>query len=159
MLDFLLDALSTATETETVQRANFSFYLVTCSELPLGTNGRLEDSWGRSNQVRGDEVQVSREREVLEVDEEDDEQDNNSVGIDDTAAETYRPPGPMNPRASSPFLDKIATCSSLECLKAAHLLPRGVAKFNHPHVLIIGFQKAATTSLFSYVSFSALFPS
>ena len=122
--------------------------IITCSELPLGTNGRLGDSWGRSNQAGGDESQVSREREVLEVDEVQDEQDDDSASHD-LPAETYRPPGPMNPRASSPFLDKIATCSSLECLKEAHLLPRGVAKFNHPHVLIIGFQKAATTSLFS----------
>jgi len=67
-------------------------------------------------------------------------------------AELYRPPGPPNPRASSPFLDKIATCDSLDCLKEAHLLPRGVAKFNHPHFLIIGFQKAATTSLYSYLA-------
>lgn len=87
------------------------------------------------------------------MDEVQDEQDNDFASHD-LPAETYRPPGPMNPRASSPFLDKIATCSSLECLKEAHLLPRGVAKFNHPHVLIIGFQKAATTSLFSCVFFS-----
>ena len=70
----------------------------------------------------------------------------------DIPADVYRPPGPMNPRASSPFLDKIPTCSSMECLKEAHLLPRGVAKYNHPHFLIIGFQKAATTSLFSYLA-------
>jgi len=64
----------------------------------------------------------------------------------------YKPPELHNPRASSPFLDMIPTCSSLDCLKKAHLLPRGPAKFNHPHFLIIGFQKAATTSLFSYLA-------
>jgi hypothetical protein len=65
----------------------------------------------------------------------------------------YRPASdPIKPRASSPFLDKLATCDSLECLKEAHMLPRGAAKFNHPHFLIIGFQKAATTSLYSYLA-------
>lgn len=55
---------------------------------------------------------------------------------------TYRPPADTSlPRASSPFLDKLATCDSLDCLKEAHMLPRGAAKFNHPHFLIIGFQK------------------
>lgn len=72
--------------------------------------------------------------------------------IDGIPAELYRPPGPPNPRASSKFLDKIPTCDSLECLKEAHELPRGVAKFNHPHFIIIGFQKAATTSLYSYLA-------
>lgn len=67
-------------------------------------------------------------------------------------SELYRPPGPPHPRASSPFLDALANCDSLECLKAAHLLPRGVAKFNHPHFIIMGFQKAATTSLYSYLA-------
>ena len=68
-------------------------------------------------------------------------------------SETYRRPEDTKlPRASSPFLDKLATCDSLDCLRETHMLPRGAAKFNHPHFLIIGFQKAATTSLYSYLA-------
>lgn len=68
-------------------------------------------------------------------------------------SEVYRQPEDQKlPRASSLFLDKLATCDSLDCLREAHMLPRGAAKFNHPHFLIIGFQKAATTSLYSYLA-------
>lgn len=39
----------------------------------------------------------------------------------------------------------------MECVKSAHYQPKKEAKFNFPHFLIIGFQKAATTSLHVYV--------
>jgi hypothetical protein len=48
---------------------------------------------------------------------------------------------------SSPFLAALADCETLECVRAAHTLPRGAAKFGFPHFMIVGFQKAATTSL------------
>mgnify|MGYP007101615251 CR=1 FL=1 len=64
------------------------------------------------------------------------------TGPSEDLSDTYRPPADARlPRASSPFLDKVATCDSLDCLREAHMLPRGAAKFNHPHFLIIGFQK------------------
>ncbi len=64
------------------------------------------------------------------------------AGPSEDLSDTYRPPDDARlPRASSPFLDKVATCDSLDCLREAHMLPRGAAKFNHPHFLIIGFQK------------------
>jgi len=49
---------------------------------------------------------------------------------------------------SATFLEALSTCVTLDCLRAAHQQPRGPAKFNYPHVLIIGFQKAATSSLY-----------
>jgi len=53
--------------------------------------------------------------------------------------------------ADMSFVDAIATCTTLECLRDAHLQPKGQAKFNFPHFMIIGFQKAATTSLYGCV--------
>ncbi len=50
-------------------------------------------------------------------------------------------------------LEALRACSfeGLECVRAAHALPAGGAKFNFPHFMIIGFQKAATTSLNAYL--------
>ena len=47
----------------------------------------------------------------------------------------------------STMLEALANCSDFECLRTAHTLPRGSARFNFPHFLIIGWQKAGTTSL------------
>lgn len=70
------------------------------------------------------------------------------TGPSEDLSDTYRPSDDAKlPRASSPFLDKVATCDSLDCLREAHMLPRGAAKFNHPHFLIIGFQKVRATEL------------
>lgn len=52
--------------------------------------------------------------------------------------------------ADMPFIEAIATCTTLECLRDAHKQPHGPAKFNFPHFMVIGFQKAATTSLYGY---------
>lgn len=45
------------------------------------------------------------------------------------------------------FLKALEACNDMVCVREAHNLPRGETKFNFPHFLIIGFQKAATTSL------------
>ena len=45
------------------------------------------------------------------------------------------------------FLKALEACNDMVCVREAHHLPRGEATFNFPHFLIIGFQKAATTSL------------
>ena len=45
------------------------------------------------------------------------------------------------------FLEALGTCNDMVCVREAHRLPKGEATFNFPHFLIIGFQKAATTSL------------
>ena len=47
-----------------------------------------------------------------------------------------------------PFLEALATCETLDCVRDAHLQPRGGARFNFPHFLVIGWQKSATTSVF-----------
>jgi hypothetical protein len=47
-----------------------------------------------------------------------------------------------------PFLKALATCENLACVKRAHDQPRKGVKYNFPHFIILGFQKAATTSLF-----------
>jgi hypothetical protein len=53
--------------------------------------------------------------------------------------------------AEKSFLSALQSCTDMVCIKNAHKLPKGDAKFNFPHFLIIGFQKAATTSLHVYV--------
>jgi hypothetical protein len=55
-------------------------------------------------------------------------------------------------KKSKTFLQALAVCKDMVCVREAHLLPReeGVT-YNFPHFLIIGFQKAATTSLHVYV--------
>ena len=45
------------------------------------------------------------------------------------------------------FLKALESCNDIVCVREAHKLPKGEARFNFPHFLIIGFQKAATTSL------------
>ena len=45
------------------------------------------------------------------------------------------------------FLKALEVCNDMVCVREAHKLPKGEATFNFPHFLIIGFQKAATTSL------------
>lgn len=50
------------------------------------------------------------------------------------------------------FLSALKSCTDMVCVQKAHELPKEDAKFNFPHFLIIGFQKAATTSLHVYVS-------
>jgi len=59
------------------------------------------------------------------------------------------PPSQFNKSVS--FIDALKTCKDMECVKSAHYQPKKEAKFNFPHFLIIGFQKAATTSLHVYV--------
>lgn len=49
------------------------------------------------------------------------------------------------------FLSALQSCTDMVCIQKAHELPKEDAKFNFPHFLIIGFQKAATTSLHVYV--------
>lgn len=52
----------------------------------------------------------------------------------------------------SPWLQQLSKCASFECLQAAHTAmlarPRP-PPFNFPHFYVIGWQKAATTSLFA----------
>jgi len=62
---------------------------------------------------------------------------------------------PVNPNefsSNSTFLEALATCTSLDCVRAAHAQPRGPATYNFPHAIIIGFQKSATTSTHVLVS-------
>ena len=45
------------------------------------------------------------------------------------------------------MLDILKNCETFQCLRSAHAQPRGAARFNFPHFFIIGYAKAATTSL------------
>ena len=47
-----------------------------------------------------------------------------------------------------PFLEALAGCDTLDCVRDAHSQPRRGACFSFPHFIIIGFQKTATTSLY-----------
>ena len=50
------------------------------------------------------------------------------------------------------FLRAIENCNDLVCVQKAHQkFPRATGMFNFPHFMIIGFQKAATTSLKIYL--------
>lgn len=54
----------------------------------------------------------------------------------------------------SEFLKVLENCRDLICIQEAHAkFPRSSDMFNFPHFMIIGFQKAATTSLKQYVIF------
>jgi hypothetical protein len=61
-------------------------------------------------------------------------------------------PPPIEKVANKTFLEALKSCKDMVCVREAHKLPKKEAKFNFPHFLIIGFQKAATTSLHVYVS-------
>ena len=50
-------------------------------------------------------------------------------------------------RQRGTMLEALRSCEDFACLRAAHVAPRGAARFNFPHFVIIGWQKAATTSL------------
>jgi hypothetical protein len=52
----------------------------------------------------------------------------------------------------SPFLAALAACATLACVRDAHALPRGAARYDFPHFVIAGFQKAATTSLYHWLA-------
>lgn len=62
------------------------------------------------------------------------------------------PRPPTQFRKDTPFLEALQSCETMECVRDAHYQPKAGAKFNYPHFLIIGFQKAATTSLHVYVN-------
>ena len=51
-----------------------------------------------------------------------------------------------------PFLEALGTCETFACIREAHLLPKGKAKFNFPQFIIDGYSKSATTSLFRYLN-------
>ena len=48
------------------------------------------------------------------------------------------------------MLEGLRSCWDLNCVKWAHTRPRepGAGRFNFPHFLVLGFPKAATTSLY-----------
>ena len=56
------------------------------------------------------------------------------------------------PEKNITFLEAIKTCETFQCLREAHMLPRGNATFNYPHFMIAGYSKSATTSLHGYLS-------
>lgn len=53
------------------------------------------------------------------------------------------------------FVDALSTCTSLECLRKAHKIPKEKTQFNFPHALIVGWQKSATTSLYKFLERSS----
>jgi hypothetical protein len=55
-------------------------------------------------------------------------------------------------RRSKDMVEAVRGCRTLECIKMAHTRPAGLAKFNFPHFLMIGWQKTATTSLFAHLN-------
>lgn len=56
------------------------------------------------------------------------------------------------PGKDAKFIDVLATCKTLSCLRDAHTRTRDPGQqFNFPHALLIGWQKSATTSLFAHL--------
>ena len=58
---------------------------------------------------------------------------------------------PLRPGSNATYIDILKTCKSLECLRHAHSRQSVNEKkaFNFPHMLLIGYQKSATTSIFA----------
>ena len=53
---------------------------------------------------------------------------------------------------STTFLEGLRGCETLDCVRDAHALPHGDARYNFPHFMIAGYSKSATTSLYSYLT-------
>ncbi len=53
---------------------------------------------------------------------------------------------------STTFLEGLRGCETLDCVRDAHTLPHGDARYNFPHFMIAGYSKSATTSLYSYLT-------
>jgi hypothetical protein len=53
---------------------------------------------------------------------------------------------------SATFLEGLRGCETLDCVRDAHALPHGDARYNFPHFMIAGYSKSATTSLYSYLT-------
>jgi hypothetical protein len=92
-----------------------------------------------------DVKETSKKEEMAEKDEEDyagedEEGDTQTKNVTKKATEKS-------------FLSALQSCTDMVCIKSAHELPKENAKFNFPHFLIIGFQKAATTSLHVYAMY------
>ena len=61
-------------------------------------------------------------------------------------------PNPARFAPGTAFLEGLATCTDLQCVHDAHHELKDPAQgFSFPHFLILGFQKAATTSLFAHL--------
>lgn len=67
------------------------------------------------------------------------------------AIATTKPFNPSRFPKDMNFTAALATCETLECVHDAHYQPRDGPRFNFPDFFIIGWQKTATTSLYSYV--------
>lgn len=50
------------------------------------------------------------------------------------------------------MLELLSTCTTFECLREAHAMPRPAgALFNYPHAIILGYPKCATTSIAAWL--------
>lgn len=50
------------------------------------------------------------------------------------------------------FLEALGTCTTFDCVRMAHQLKKdGDKMFNFPHALLVGWQKAATTSIYQHL--------
>ncbi len=77
-----------------------------------------------------------------------DTNENKDSVLQDTAKKTFirfQEPGMT-------FLDAIKTCETFNCIREAHVLPKGNATYNFPHFIIAGYSKSATTSLYRYLN-------
>jgi hypothetical protein len=77
------------------------------------------------------------------------------MGINHGSEKTDSAPVDLTAVRARRSLDKVEAmrgCATLECLRVAHQRPAARSKFNFPHFFIAGWQKSATTSLFSHLS-------
>jgi hypothetical protein len=76
-------------------------------------------------------------------------------GAADLAADPGAPPIAMDvpfPEPAVPYLDALAACDSLACLRDAASRARSAKQRPFPAALLIGWQKSATTSLYGHLA-------
>jgi hypothetical protein len=87
-------------------------------------------------------------------DDDGDDEWNTGRGNADDAEVVAAPETEEAPRvaADATFVEALAACTTLACLRDAHARPRAADQFNFPHALLVGWQKSATTSLYEHLA-------
>lgn len=79
------------------------------------------------------------------------ESDQNKAETNVAPTEDHASANELPPASETTFLEVLANCRTLACLKDAHTRPLEQRKFNFPHALLIGWQKSATTSIYVHL--------
>lgn len=109
-----------------------------------GTAMSYITSWGTENEEEGEDLEIGDDQDIDYDDYKDQDLDvQPHVGRKDSLDKENK----IQTKNDTSFLNALKDCTDMICVRKAHELPKKDATFNFPHFLIIGFQKAATTSL------------